>query len=154
MSNIYKKKFYSVLLVSSFALTFSYNANAQSQPIIVLEYPNFSSNQQNYSDNLFIQNHDYTTTHKVSANETLSHILEDYYSGSGLNMKFVEMAIISYNRHAFVKSNPNFLFAEKTLKLPSLNQIQAMLLGDNAPESLTKQKSNTVRSQEIYFIGG
>ena len=154
MSNIYRKRISCVLLTSAFALTFSYKASAQSQPIIVLEYPNFSSNHQNSSDNLFVQNYDYTTTHKVQANETLSHILEDYYSGSGLNMSFVEMAIVSYNKHAFVKNNPNFLFAEKTLKLPSLNQIQAMLLGDNAPEILTKPKSGSIRSQEIYFIGG
>lgn len=154
MSNIYRKKISGVLLAIGFALNSSHIANAQSQPIVVLEYPNFSTNQQNYSDNLFIQNYDYTTTHKVKANETLSHILEDYYSGSGLNMKFVEMAIIFHNKHAFVKSNPNFLFAEKTLKLPSLNQIQAMLLGNNAPESLTKSKSGSIRSQEIYFIGG
>ncbi len=154
MSNIYRKKILSILLASVFALNFSNNANAQSQPIVVLEYPNSSTNQQNYSDNLFIQNYDYTTTHKVRANETLSHILEDYYSGSGLNMKFVEMAIIFHNKHAFVNSNPNFLFAEKTLKLPSLNQIQALLLGNNAPESLTNSKSGSIRSQEIYFIGG
>ena len=154
MSNIYRKKISGVLLAIGFALNSSHIANAQSQPIVVLEYPNFSTNQQNYSDNLFIQNYDYTTTHKVKENETLSHILEDYYSGSGLNMKFVEMAIIFHNKHAFVKSNPNFLFAEKTLKLPSLNQIQAMLLGNNAPESLTKSKSGSIRSQEIYFIGG
>ena len=154
MSNIYRNKISSVLVASAFAVSLSHNANAQSQPIVVLEYPNFSTNQQNYSDNLFIQNHDYTTSHKVKANETLSHILEDYYSGSGLNMKFVEMAIIFHNKHAFVKGNPNFLFAEKTLKLPSLNQIQAMLFGDNAPESFTKSKSGSIRSQEIYFIGG
>lgn len=154
MSNIYRKKISGVLLAIGFALNSSHIANAQSQPIVVLEYPNFSTNQQNDSDNLFIQNYDYTTTHKVKANETLSHILEDYYSGSGLNMKFVEMAIIFHNKHAFVKSNPNFLFAEKTLKLPSLNQIQAMLFGDNAPESFTKSKSGSIRSQEIYFIGG
>ena len=154
MSNIYRNKISSVLVASAFAVSLSHNANAQSQPIVVLEYPNFSTNEQNYSDNLFVQNYDYTTTHKVRENETLSHILEDYYSGSGLNMKFVEMAIIFHNKHAFVKSNPNFLFAEKTLKLPSLNQIQAMLFMDNAPESFTKSKSGSIRSQEIYFIGG
>ena len=43
-------------------------------------------------------------------------------------MKFVGLAIVAHNKHAFVKNNPNFLFADKTLKLPSLNQIQAMLL--------------------------
>lgn len=148
------KQIYIVFLTGALTLPLSTLAIAQSQPIVVLEYPNTANNQKKLSDNLFVQNYDYTTTHKVQPDETLSHILEDYYSGSGLNMKFVEMAIIAHNRHAFVKNNPNFLFAEKTLKLPSLNQIQAMLLGDNAPESLTKQKSNTVRSQEIYFIGG
>jgi len=148
------KRIYSAFLTSVIALPLSTLAIAQSQPIVVLEYPNSGNNQKNVSDNLFVQNYDYTTTHKVKADETLSHILDDYYSGSGLNMKFVEMAIIAHNRHAFVKNNPNFLFAEKTLKLPSLNQIQAMLLGDNAPESLTKPKSRNARSQEIYFIGG
>ena len=144
----------SAFLASVVALPLSTLAMAQSQPIVVFEYPNSGNNQKNFSDNLFVQNYDYTTTHKVQPDETLSHILDDYYSGSGLNMKFVEMAIIAHNKHAFVKNNPNFLFAEKTLKLPSLNQIQAMLLGDNAPESLTKPKSGAARSQEIYFIGG
>ena len=64
------------------------------------------------------------------------------------------MAIVTQNKHAFVKNNPNFLFADKTLKLPSLNQIQAMLLGKNAPESVSEEKSGRDRSQEIYFIGG
>ena len=90
----------------------------------------------------------------MQQDETLSHILENYYSSSGLNMKFIEMAIVAHNKHAFVKNNPNFLFADKTLKLPSLNQIQAMLLGDNAPESLKKSKPGMTRSDEIYFIGG
>ena len=148
------KRIYSAFLASVIALPLSTLAIAQSQPIVVLEYPNSGNNQKNVSDNLFVQNYDYTTTHKVKPDETLSHILDDYYSGSGLNMKFVEIAIIAHNRNAFVKNNPNFLFAEKTLKLPSLNQIQAMLLGDNAPESLTKPKSGSARSQEIYFIGG
>ena len=154
MPMINAKQIYSIFLASAFTLPMSTLAIAQSQPIVVLEYPNTGNNQKNFSDNLFVQNYDYTTTHKVQPDETLSHILEDYYSGSGLNMKFVEMAIIAHNKHAFVKNNPNFLFSEKTLKLPSLNQIQAMLLGDNAPESLLKPKSGTDRSQEIYFIGG
>ena len=154
MPIINMKQIYIVFFASALTLPLSTLVIAQSQPIVVLEYPNTGNNQKKISDNLFVQNYDYTTTHKVQPDETLSHILEDYYSGSGLNMKFVEMAIIAHNRHAFVKNNPNFLFAEKTLKLPSLNQIQAMLLGDNAPETLTKQKLNTVRSQEIYFIGG
>ena len=135
-------------------LFFSSIAESQSQPIVVLEYPNFDNNMQEYSDNAFVQDHNYSVTHKVRPDETLSHILEDYYSGSGLNMKFVELAIVANNKHAFVKNNPNFLFADKTLKLPSLNQIQAMLLGKNTPKNMQEPQNGGMRNQEIYFIGG
>ena len=146
-----KKQILIFSIVSTLIMFLALAANSQSQPIVILEYPNFTNNTQNYSDNVFIQNHDYSTTHKVKPDETLSHILEDYYSGSGLNLKFIELAIVAHNKHAFVKNNPNFLFADKTLRLPSLNQIQAMILGNNAP---VEPANKGVRSQEIYYIGG
>ena len=146
-----KKQILIFSVVSTLIMSLSLAANSQSQPIVILEYPTFTNSNQNYSDNVFIQNHDYSTTHKVKPDETLSHILEDYYSGSGLNLKFIELAIVAHNKHAFVKNNPNFLFADKTLTLPSLNQIQAMILGNNAP---LEPANKGIRSQEIYFIGG
>ena len=146
-----KKQIIIFLIVSTLTMSLALAANSQSQPIVILEYPTFTNSTQNYSDNVFIQNHDYSTTHKVKPDETLSHILEDYYSGSGLNLKFIELAIVAHNKHAFVKNNPNFLFADKTLTLPSLNQIQAMILGNNAP---LEPANKGIRSQEIYFIGG
>jgi len=146
-----KKQILIFSIVSTLIMSLSLAANSQSQPIVILEYPTFTNSNQNYSDNVFIQNHDYSTTHKVKPDETLSHILEDYYSGSGLNLKFIELAIVAHNKHAFVKNNPNFLFADKTLRLPSLNQIQAMILGNNAP---VEPANKGVRSQEIYYIGG
>ena len=146
-----KKQILIFSIVSTLIMSLSLAANSQSQPIVILEYPTFTNSNQNYSDNVFIQNHDYSTTHKVKPDETLSHILQDYYSGSGLNLKFIELAIVAHNKHAFVKNNPNFLFADKTLTLPSLNQIQAMILGNNAPVEPTNKG---VRSQEIYYIGG
>ena len=146
-----KKQILIFSIFSTLTMSLALAANSQSQPIVILEYPTFTNSTQNYSDNVFIQNHDYSTTHKVKPDETLSHILEDYYSGSGLNLKFIELAIVAHNKHAFVKNNPNFLFADKTLRLPSLNQIQAMILGNNAPVEPTNKG---VRSQEIYYIGG
>ena len=146
-----KKQILIFSIVSTLIMSISLAANSQSQPIVILEYPTFTNSNQNYSDNVFIQNHDYSTTHKVKPDETLSHILQDYYSGSGLNLKFIELAIVAHNKHAFVKNNPNFLFADKTLTLPSLNQIQAMILGNNAP---LEPANKGIRSQEIYFIGG
>ena len=89
--------------------------------------------------------------HQVAEAETLSHIMAEYYGGSGLNMKFVELAILQFNREAFVRGNPNFLFAGKLLHLPSVNQIKALVTGQKSEP----QRSPSNRNQnEIFFFGG
>ena len=89
--------------------------------------------------------------HQVAEAETLSHIMAEYYGGSGLNMKFVELAILQFNRKAFVRGNPNFLFAGKRLHLPSVNQIKALVTGQKSES----QRSSSNRNQnEIFFFGG
>ena len=89
--------------------------------------------------------------HQVVEAETLSHIMAEYYGGSGLNMKFVELAILQFNRKAFVRGNPNFLFAGKRLHLPSVNQIKALVTGQKSES----QRSPSNRNQnEIFFFGG
>ena len=89
--------------------------------------------------------------HQVAEAETLSHIMAEYYGGSGLNMKFVELAILQFNREAFVRCNPNFLFAGKRLHLPSVNQIKALVIGQKSES----QRSPIYRNQnEIFFFGG
>jgi Tfp pilus assembly protein FimV len=89
--------------------------------------------------------------HQVAEAETLSHIMAEYYGGSGLNMKFVELAILQFNREAFVRGNPHFLFAGKLLHLPSENQIKALVTGQKSKS----QRSPSNRNQnEIFFFGG
>ena len=89
--------------------------------------------------------------HQVAEAETLSHIMVKYYGGSGLNMKFVELGILQFNRKAFVRGNPNFLFAGKRLHLPSVNQIKALVTGQKSES----QRSPSNRNQnEIFFFGG
>ena len=89
--------------------------------------------------------------HQVAEAETLSHIMAEYYGGSGLNMRFVELAILQCNRKAFVRGNPNFLFAGKRLHLPSVNQIKALVTGQKSES----QRSPSNRNQnEIFFFGG
>jgi Tfp pilus assembly protein FimV len=77
--------------------------------------------------------------------------MAEYYGGRGVNMKFVELAILQFNREAFVRGNPHFLFAGKLLHLPSVNQIKALVTGQK-PKS---QRSPSSRNQnEIFFFGG
>ena len=89
--------------------------------------------------------------HQVAEAETLSHIMAEYYGGSGLNMKFVELAILQFNREAFVRGNPNFLFAGKRLHLPSVNQIKALVTGQKSDSQRSPSNGN---QNEIFFFGG
>ena len=125
------------------------------EPIIVLEYgQRFSSpkHADDTSDHPFRMDPNYQESHEVMRDETLGHIMQAYYGGSGLNMKFVEMAIVQYNKHAFVRGNPNFLYADKTLHLPSVNQIQGLALGKK--EKIQQGESYGERQNEIFFFGG
>lgn len=128
-------------------------AMAQSAPIVVLEYPHNSQSGDYDGDNPFLLDRDYSTRHKVETDETLSHVIDTHYAGSGLNLQFIQMAIVAANSHAFVRNNPNFLYAGKTLHLPSLNEIQAMVLGQHGKQTGTAGTASS-RSDAIYFIGG
>ena len=83
--------------------------------------------------------------------ETLGHILYSYYGKSGLNLRIVEMAIVEFNPNSFRNRNPNFLFADQNLYLPSLNEMKNLVLGksNNKVES-----NNNNNSTHIYFFGG
>ena len=88
--------------------------------------------------------------HKVMEAETLGHIMSEYYGGSGLNMQFVQIAILQFNRSAFVRGNPNFLYAGKKLHLPSVNQIRALITKEKFEKS---NASENGKRNEIFFFG-
>ena len=141
------------VLIGSMLVLVSLVAEA-SEPIVVLEYS--QRGNQEYGDDTsnhpFRMDPNYQESHKVMPDETLGHIMQAYYGGSGLNMAFVEMAIVQFNMHAFVRGNPNFLYADKTLHLPSVNEIQALALGKK--EKVQQGESYGERQNEIFFFGG
>ena len=122
-------------------------------PIVVLEYPGYSSvstpglNQ----DNPFVYDPDHTATHRVQPDETLSHIITAHYAGSGLDLSVVQMAIVKKNKSAFVRGNPNFLYADKRLHLPSLNEMKDLVLGTKKNDMPDDREGI---QNEIFFIGG
>ena len=138
----------SILVVASLA------AEA-GEPIVVLEYGQRGGGHE-YGDDTsthpFRVDLNYQQSHKVMPDETLGHIMQAYYGGSGLNMTFVQLAIVQFNQHAFVRGNPNFLYADKTLHLPSVNQIQALALGKK--EKVQQGESYGERQNDIFFFGG
>ena len=129
-------------------------AMAQGQPIVVLEYPTYGGSSAAAglnADNPFIYDPNHTGSHRVQPDETLSHIITAYYAGSGLDLSVVQMAIVKKNRSAFVRGNPNFLYADKLLHLPSLNEMKDLVLGNKAG---AETDHRSAPQNEIYFIGG
>ena len=131
-------------------------SNAQaSEPIVVLSYGgsswNSGSDADNYNSHPFREDSNFHKSHKVMKNETLGEIMAEHYGGSGLNMKFVEIAILQFNRAAFVRGNPNFLYADKTLHLPSVNEINGLITGK---KSIKKIPNGNGKRNEIFFFGG
>ncbi len=141
-------KFYKYLLL--FVLQyFSTSMVSISQPLIILEYSSQNIDQEALKNNSI--NEDFSTHHKVKKNETLSKIIHKYYGNKGLNLTFVQSAILYKNKSAFVRSNPNFLYAQKNLYLPSINEIKELIY---KRKNKNKPISNDAQlNKEIYFFG-
>lgn len=138
-----------------FSTTLMFSTTSFSQPIVILEYRG-SYNQnlsEDISNNIFMMDPDHTEKHTVPKGQSLSEIIDDYYSGSGLDKRFLKLAIVAANPRAFAQQNPNFMFAGATLHLPSLNQIQAMVLGIPINGKL-KDYEKQADNRGIFFFGG
>ena len=118
------------------------------EPFVVLQYNNASE----FSDrsNEFAQNPDYSNKHTIMPRESLNVIIEKYYDGSGLNTYFLQLAIVSLNKHAFRNRNVNYMIADKTIHLPSINQITKLMKGIefHLDEEVNYGQNN------IYYFGG
>ena len=120
-----------------------------SEPFVVLEYRNNDSKSSEISSNPFLNDQNFSKKYKVKKNETLSDIILKNYGVKHFNKDVLSLSIVHFNKHAFVRKNPNFLFANKTLHLPSLFEIKNLII---------KTKSNNREFQRdtkhIYFFGG
>ncbi len=139
-----RKYIYTLLIISSFITPEFLNA----EPFVVLQYNNAS--ELSNRSNEFAQNPDYSDKHKIMPGESLNLIIEKYYSGSGLNTHFLQLAIVSLNNHAFRNRNINYMIAEKTIHLPSINQISKLMKGI----SFELDEEPYHKPNNIYYFGG
>ena len=147
------KRFIKTLISLSLGVFLMFKpAQSLAEALIVLEYNGAQSggSQGNDSDNAFVQDYNHSVEHMVRPNETLSNIMKKYYRNSGLSREFLSLAIVKANPKAFVRQNPNYLFAGRKLRLPSVNEIQSMILGQKtSSSSISSGKVN----DEIFFFG-
>ena len=122
-----------------------------SEPFVVLEYRSGANNAESL-DNPFINDENFSIKHKVNKNETLTDIILKHYGFKNFNRDILSLSIVHFNKHAFVRKNPNYLFAGKTLYLPSLKEIKNLVL--KLPKSKVENENFPDRSNQIYFFGG
>jgi Tfp pilus assembly protein FimV len=106
----------------------------------------------NSSDNLFLRDLNYSSKHTVLKNETLSDIMLNYYGSKSFNKNILSLAIVHFNKKAFVRSNPNYLYSGKQLYLPSINEIKGLIIKKN--KNLDENQNKSPLSSQIYFFGG
>ena len=123
-----------------------------SEPFVVLEYRNNNSKSFEVSNNQFLKDQNFSKKYKVKKNETLSDIILKNYGVKHFNKDVLSLSIVHFNKHAFVRKNPNYLFAGKVLYLPSLKEIQNLVL--KLPKSENNDKNFSNRENQIYFFGG
>ena len=119
------------------------------EPFVVHEYSKPSSNNIKSQD--FHENEDYSVYYKIKKNDSLSGILNKFYDSKNLNLNIVKSAVVLKNKHAFVRNNANFMFANKKLYLPSVNEIKGLIY-----KNMNKKKdisNDFSREQNIYYFG-
>ena len=131
----------------------SFSKFTYSEPFVVLEYRGNSDSIDLSSNNIFLQDLNYNTHHTVLKNETLSDIMLNYYGSSAFNNRILSLAIVSFNKKAFVRNNPNFLYSGKKLYLPSVNEIKNLIIKKDK-NSENKDNNNSSITSHIYFFGG
>jgi len=120
-----------------------------SEPFVVLEYRNNNSKSLEVSNNPFLKDQNFSKKYKVRKNETLSDIILKNYGVKHFNIDILSLSIVHFNKHAFVRKNPNFLYANKTLYLPSVLEIKNLLL-----KAKPSDKEYPKNEKHIYFFGG
>jgi len=139
------------IFISSALLFLLNNYSQANEPFVILEYKGNSSTSNNSKIdryNKFLRDQNHSVTHKIKMGESLGGVIKKYYGNTGLNMRIVEISIIELNKHAFARKNPNFMFAEKKIKIPSINEIMNMV--KKKPGSKNSSPSN---NSHIYFFG-
>ena len=124
-----------------------------SEPFVVLEYRGNSDRWNLSSDNLFLKDLNYSANHEVLKNETLSDIMLNYYGSNAFNNRILSLAIVHFNKKAFVRDNPNFLYSGQKLYLPSINEIKNLIIKKDK-NSENKDNDNSSITSQIYFFGG
>ena len=73
-----------------------------------------------------------TGSYETKPGDTLNQIILRQLPDLPIRHNIVRMAIVKANPHAFKRKNPNWMYAGKTLRLPSVDDIRSVVFRDAA----------------------
>ena len=141
-----KKNIFLIFLLNTFLTGY-----LTAEPFVVHEYSTSTSSNRDEKVKNFHENEDYSMYYLIKKNDSLSGILNKFYGVNNLNLNFVKSAVVLKNKHAFVRNNANFMFANKKLYLPSVNEIKDLIY--KKANKKNNDSSDFSREQEIYYFG-
>ncbi|MDG1165533.1 MAG: LysM peptidoglycan-binding domain-containing protein [Porticoccaceae bacterium] len=89
--------------------------------------------------------------YKTRLGDTLSQIIERTVPNVPVRKKILQQAIVRANPHAFKRSNPNWMFAGRKLKLPDAADIHKVIFTDAAAKSTKKSSHYDERDDWVQF---
>ncbi len=140
-----------IVMISIVFINLLLISNLYSEPFVVHEYGISSQSHNNETNKSFDKNEDYSLYYIIKKNDSLSGIINKHYGNNNLNLSVVKSAVVLKNKHAFVRNNANFMFANKRLYLPSINEIKNLIYKNNNRNS--NQSSSFKREENIYYFG-
>ena len=73
--------------------------------------------------------------------DSLSEILEKIAQGSNINPSLLKRAFVAANPRAFKRSNPNWMYANKTMRIPGVEDIKRVIFKDQ-PDNKSSAKDS------------
>ncbi|MDB9843073.1 LysM peptidoglycan-binding domain-containing protein [Porticoccaceae bacterium] len=89
--------------------------------------------------------------YKTRLGDTLSQIIQRTVPNVPVRKKILQQAIVRANPHAFKRSNPNWMFAGRKLKLPDAADIHKVIFTDAAGKSTKKSSHYDERDGWVSF---
>ena len=76
--------------------------------------------------------------YKTKYGDTLDQIIIDYLPNLPVRTEMVKRTIVHANPHAFKRSNPNWMYSGKKIKLPDAEDLKDLIFTDAAQDKMSR----------------
>ena len=81
-------------------------------------------------------------TYRIKKGDTLNQIIDRNLSSSPIAHDILKMSIVKANRHAFKRNNPNWMYAGKVIKFPTVSDLKNLLFKNQAINASSRSSTS------------